>query len=138
MGQLDFERRWQPIFGTETWWSGTREAYEVALDQEDERERSRPIEELVYRLAKASAKDTTQTCPKCGRVVDEVRCLGKYSHCELCVADEEAEHLAYVQWNKDERLRREAAYAAMTPEERLEADRGVTLNLMGLVRRDVQ
>lgn len=136
--------RWSCYFGSESWW----EMYQALYDGpgHDWEGASTALDQIAYQLAKARGLDTTQTCPSCRKVVDEIPTLMEWQACSACEAAKEArraaERRAYEAQQELERIARENMLARMTPGQRaafLERERKAFTGMRyGLISRDVQ
>jgi hypothetical protein len=102
------------------------------------------LDQMAYALAKARGLDTTQTCPECQTVVDQVATVGRYTYtsCDACEATYEARHQREHHDQKLAEFEHAIWLSMLPPEERAayleEVRRTVTLSLRGLMMRDVQ
>lgn len=141
----DHHRRWGQLFGHEPWFEMQCALYEGP--GHDWEGADLAMEQVLYALAKARGVDTTQTCPRCRNVVDQVRSLPDPASasgvgCDACEAQWEWEHLADALVKAERRWAYQRWYAALTPEQRAihdrEAAQQAQFYLGGLITRDVQ
>lgn len=136
----DYQRRYGAFFAGEPWWEMHCALYEgPGSDWEGA---GPAMEQMAFALAKARGYDTTQTCARCGLVVDQPTSLGRHQNCDGCEHAQEIEHEQRRARADQERVDREIRYLALTPEERRRVDeenqRQCRLAIHGLIRRDVQ
>ena len=137
-------KRWQSYFHNEPWWEMYQALYEgPGSDWEGA---SEALDQIAYQLAKARGLDTTQTCPSCKLVRDEVTTFTEWRSCAACETAEEArqekERKEWEAQRERERIARENMLKAMTPQQReaflSEEKAAFQGGLYGLFHRDVQ
>ena len=139
----DYRRRWAPLFGAQSWWSGNLLAYQLLDDGYDAEQLAQEgMDEQLYAQAKALWLPTTQRCPDCKRDVDEPHTIGRHGQCESCQWDDRI-HWAKERIAATETIAHHKAWlASLSPEERaVEEARAfqlVRLYTDGLMARDVQ
>ena len=132
--------RWAPHFSKEPWWDMYGALYEgPGSDWEGA---GTALDQMAYALAKARGLDTTQTCPACHAIVDQITTVGRYTACDACEAAKEAQHQRERHNQKLAEFEHAVWLSMLPPEERTayleEVRRTVTLSLRGLMMRDVQ
>lgn len=143
----DHHRRWGALFGHEPWFDMQCALYEGP--GHDWEGADLAMKQVLYALAKARGLNTTQRCPWCKRVVDQVRSLpakqeayGKEDGCEGCKAQANWEYLADALVREERRIANLWWYRSLSPEQRevyrRQRSELIRIAMHGLINRDVQ